>query len=65
MGECACGYLAQPEPFTGMSQSPKLCQKPEGSSADHRVSDRPWQVPLINLKALAELLCLVMSPVNI
>lgn len=65
LGECARGYLAQPESFTGMSLSPKLCQKSEGSNADHQMSDRSWQVPLINFRALAELMCLVMSPVNI
>jgi len=65
LGECAYGYLPQPEPFTGMSLSPKLCQKSEGSNVDHQVFDRPWQVPLINLRALAELLHLIMGPVNI
>lgn len=64
LGECACGSLAQPEPFSGMSPSPKLCQKSEASNADHQVSDRPWQVLLINLRALAELLHLIMSSVN-
>lgn len=65
LGECIHGYLAQPEPSTGMLLSPTLCQKSEGSNADHQVSDRPWQVNLIILRALAELLSLITSPVNI